>query len=75
MLDPASSAPDGSKPAGVVDKPDIKGREEILRIHSKGVKLAPDVDLKIVAATNRQDSPAPISRTWSRGGAARRARR
>ena len=34
----------------LVDKPDIKGREEILRIHTKGVKIAPDVDLKVIAA-------------------------
>jgi cell division protease FtsH len=34
----------------LVDKPDVKGREEILRIHAKGVKVAPNVDLKIVAA-------------------------
>src|SRR5262249_58907914 len=34
----------------LVDKPDVRGREEILRIHVKGVKMAPGVDLKIVAA-------------------------
>jgi cell division protease FtsH len=33
-----------------VDKPDIRGREDILRIHAKGVKIADDVDLKVVAA-------------------------
>jgi cell division protease FtsH len=34
----------------LVDKPDVKGREAILRIHGRGVKIAADVDLKIVAA-------------------------
>jgi cell division protease FtsH len=34
----------------LVDKPDVRGREEILRIHTKGVKVAADVDLKVVAA-------------------------
>jgi cell division protease FtsH len=34
----------------LVDKPDVKGREEVLRIHTKNVKLSPAVDLKIVAA-------------------------
>src|ERR1700730_4713246 len=34
----------------LVDKPDVKGREDILRIHTKGVKIAPNVDLKVVAA-------------------------
>lgn len=34
----------------LVDRPDIKGREAILKIHSKNVKMAPSVDLKVVAA-------------------------
>jgi cell division protease FtsH len=34
----------------LVDKPDVKGREAILRIHSKGVTMAPDVNLRTVAA-------------------------
>jgi cell division protease FtsH len=33
----------------VVDKPDLKGREEILRIHTQELKLASDADLAIVA--------------------------
>jgi len=33
-----------------IDRPDIRGREAILKIHVKGVKLATDVDLKRVAA-------------------------
>jgi cell division protease FtsH len=33
----------------LVDKPDVKGREEILVVHAKNVKLAPQVDLKVVA--------------------------
>ncbi|MCD6133573.1 MAG: ATP-dependent zinc metalloprotease FtsH [Deltaproteobacteria bacterium] len=33
----------------VVSKPDVKGREEILKVHTADVKLAKDVDLKIVA--------------------------
>jgi cell division protease FtsH len=32
-----------------VDRPDLLGREAILRVHSKNVKLAPDVDLVTVA--------------------------
>jgi cell division protease FtsH len=34
----------------LVDKPDVRGREEILRIHVKAVKLADGVDLRVVAA-------------------------
>jgi len=33
----------------VVDKPDLKGRVAILKIHIHGLKLAPDVDLEIIA--------------------------
>ena len=34
----------------LVDRPDIKGREEILNVHTKGVKLSDGIDLKILAA-------------------------
>ncbi|MDB4971340.1 MAG: ftsH 5 [Myxococcales bacterium] len=34
----------------LVDRPDVKGREAILRVHAKDVKLGPDVDLRRVAA-------------------------
>lgn len=34
----------------VLDRPDVKGREAILRVHAKNVKLAPEVDLSVVAA-------------------------
>jgi cell division protease FtsH len=33
-----------------IDRPDLRGREAILRVHTKGVKLGPDVDLAKVAA-------------------------
>ena len=50
VLDPALLRPGRFDRQVLVDKPDVKGREEILRIHAKAVKIAPDVDLKIVAA-------------------------
>ena len=34
----------------VVDKPDVKGREAILLVHARNVKLAPSVDLHVLAA-------------------------
>jgi cell division protease FtsH len=34
----------------VVDRPDVQGREAILRLHARAVKLAGDVDLKVVAS-------------------------
>jgi cell division protease FtsH len=33
-----------------LDRPDVRGREAILRVHTREVKLGPDVDLHIVAA-------------------------
>jgi cell division protease FtsH len=50
VLDPALLRPGRFDRQVLVDKPDVRGREQILRIHAKGVKLAPEVDLKIVAA-------------------------
>src|SRR5216684_1608039 len=50
VLDPALLRPGRFDRQVLVDKPDVRGREDILRIHAKGVKMGPDVDLKIVAA-------------------------
>ena len=50
VLDPALLRPGRFDRQVLVDKPDVKGREDVLRIHTKNVKLAPNVDLKIVAA-------------------------
>jgi cell division protease FtsH len=50
VLDPALLRPGRFDRQVLVDKPDVKGREEILRIHAKGVKTDPSVDLKVVAA-------------------------
>ena len=33
-----------------LDRPDVRGREAILRVHTRSVKLAPDVDIQVVAA-------------------------
>ncbi|HEY5618116.1 MAG TPA: ATP-dependent zinc metalloprotease FtsH [Vicinamibacterales bacterium] len=50
VLDPALLRPGRFDRQVLVDKPDVKGREEVLRIHTKQVKLAQNVDLKVVAA-------------------------
>jgi len=34
----------------IVDRPDLKGREAILEIHTGKIKLSPDADLKVIAA-------------------------
>ncbi|HET7787058.1 MAG TPA: ATP-dependent zinc metalloprotease FtsH, partial [Myxococcales bacterium] len=50
ILDPALMRPGRFDRQVLVDRPDRKGREDILRIHSREVKLGADVDLKLVAA-------------------------
>ncbi len=45
----------------VVDYPDIKGREEVLKVHSKGKPMADDVNLKEVAKTTTGYSGAELS--------------
>ena len=50
VLDPALMRPGRFDRQVLVDKPDVKGREEVLKIHVRNVKLAPDVDLASVAA-------------------------
>jgi len=50
VLDPALLRPGRFDRQVLVDKPDVKGREEILRIHSKNVKVSGNVDLKVLAA-------------------------
>src|ERR687891_389047 len=50
VLDPALLRPGRFDRQVLVDKPDVKGREEVLRIHAKGVKTSPDVDFKVIAA-------------------------
>jgi cell division protease FtsH len=50
VLDPALLRPGRFDRQVLVDKPDVKGREAVLRIHVRNVKLAPEVDLRKVAA-------------------------
>jgi cell division protease FtsH len=50
VLDPALLRPGRFDRQVLVDKPDVKGREEVLRIHTKAVRLLPAVDLRVVAA-------------------------
>ena len=50
VLDPALMRPGRFDRQVLVDKPDVKGREEVLKIHVRNVKLDPTVDLRKVAA-------------------------
>lgn len=49
ILDPALLRPGRFDRRVVLDRPDIKGREEILNVHIKGKPVSPDVDLNDVA--------------------------
>jgi len=49
VLDPALLRPGRFDRQVVVDVPDVKGREEILKVHVKGMPLADDVDLEVLA--------------------------
>ena len=49
VLDPALLRPGRFDRQVAIDAPDVRGREQILRIHAKGKPLADDVDLAVVA--------------------------
>ena len=49
VLDPALLRPGRFDRRVIVDRPDIRGREEVLRVHSKKVPMAEDVNLNILA--------------------------
>nr|HNI55993.1 ATP-dependent zinc metalloprotease FtsH [Elusimicrobiota bacterium] len=49
VLDPALLRPGRFDRQISVPMPDLKGREQILKVHAKGVKLAPSVDLSVIA--------------------------
>jgi len=49
VLDPALLRPGRFDRRVIVDRPDIRGREEVLRVHAKKVPLAEDVNLQILA--------------------------
>src|SRR6267154_2822757 len=50
VLDTALLRPGRFDRQVLVDKPDVNGREAILRIHTKGVRISADVNLRIIAA-------------------------
>src|SRR5213078_2704952 len=50
ILDPALLRPGRFDRQIVVDRPDLRGREAILKVHSRGVAMDPKVDLQVIAA-------------------------
>ncbi len=49
VLDPALLRPGRFDRRVIVDRPDIRGREEVLKVHSKKVPMAEDVNLNVLA--------------------------
>ncbi len=49
VLDPALMRPGRFDRQVTVNLPDVRGREAILKVHAKNVKLAPNVDLSVIA--------------------------
>ncbi len=49
MLDPALLRPGRFDRRVVVDRPDLRGREQILKVHTRKMPLAEDVDLSVIA--------------------------
>ncbi len=61
ILDPALLRPGRFDRQIHVSAPDVKGREDILKVHSKGKKLDSDVDLKLVARSTVGFTGADLS--------------
>jgi cell division protease FtsH len=49
ILDPALMRPGRFDRRVVLDRPDVRGREEILKVHTRGKPIAPEVDLAVLA--------------------------
>jgi len=60
-LDPALLRPGRFDRNIIVNLPDIKGREEILKVHTRKIKLAPSVNLKSVASQTPGFSGADLA--------------
>ena len=64
VLDPALLRPGRFDRRIVVNRPDVKGREGILGVHTRKIPLADDVNVDRAGARRRPDSRAPTWRTW-----------
>ncbi len=60
VLDPALLRPGRFDRRVVVNKPDVKGREQILAVHARKTPLAPNIDLKTIARSTPGFSGADL---------------
>jgi cell division protease FtsH len=67
VLDPALLRPGRFDRRVVVDLPDLKGREGILRVHTRNIPLAEDVDLPVIARGTPGFSGADIANLVNEG--------
>ena len=67
ILDPALLRPGRFDRQIHVGKPDVKGREDILRVHAKGKNLDDSVDLKIIAKSTAGFTGADLSNLLNEG--------
>ncbi len=76
ILDPALLRPGRFDRQIVVDRPDIRGREQILNVHAKGKPLADDVDIRALARQTPGFTGADLANLINEGAllAARRDR-
>jgi cell division protease FtsH len=63
VLDPALLRPGRFDREIVIDLPDLAGREAILKVHAQKIKLAPEVDLKVLARGTPMFSGADLEAT------------
>ena len=77
VLDPALLRPGRFDRQITVPNPDVAGREKILRVHSRKVPMAPDVDIKVLARGTPGFSGADLANLINEGAllAARRNKR
>jgi cell division protease FtsH len=77
VLDPALLRPGRFDRQVVLDIPDIKGREEILKVHAKGKPLAEDVSLSVLARRTPGFTGADLANTLNEAAllAARRGKK
>jgi len=61
ILDPALLRPGRFDRRVMLDNPDVRGREQILRVHSKGKPLSDDIDLETVAKQTMGFSGADLA--------------
>ena len=73
VLDPALLRPGRFDRQVLVDKPDINGREQVLKIHTRNVKMVAEMDLRVIAGRTAGFRRRRPGQPGERGCAARRA--